>query len=234
MSIDKIKKNTHLTLNQKENLKEIEDIIPLTVVIKSAKYFLKNYLGLTQSLVDKLTESLVNKYIDENTSIFQSIQSCVKNITKDKYRIDRLGFNRSVIDIINQNLYNKTTSKTKISLTKLKDLINNFKILFSEINKIKRVAQNQNQQAKFSQKINRLQKNFLKDHPLSAKREDGLFLLESIENMLAFNYKSDIIKSAIIKIKKDYNLNQYLTKQISNYEEFKEDLNKIKYALYLK
>ena len=203
-------------------------------MVKSAKYFLKNYLSLNQSLVDKLTESLVNKYLDDNISIFQSIQNCVENITKGKYKIDRLGFNRSIVDIINQNLDNKTTSKTKIPLTKLKDLMSNFKILFSEINKIKRVAQNQHQHEKFSQKVNRIQKSFLKDHPLSAKREDGLLLLENVEHMLALNHQNDMVKSVIKKIKKDYDLNQYPTKAISNYEQFKEDLNKIKYALHLK
>ncbi len=230
LSIEAVKNQENVIFLNLGKLTELEDMIPLTIAVKSAKFWLVNYGGLNQSIANKLTENLVSQQMNQNLTLFKSIQTCIKIITHDQIIIDRLGFNRSVVDLINQQTEVKSSNKTKIFSLKLKELEHNFKILFSEINQKKRDAQNLNQQEKLTQKISRIKQSFIKDYPLTATKEAGLILLENIEKVLETNNKETKIKSMIEHLKKQYQLNQNLTQLIQNYEQFKEDLNKIKYA----
>jgi hypothetical protein len=89
---------------------------------------------------------------------------------------------------------------------------------------------------RLSQKIERLKKDFNARHPISARREDRVILLDEIEGILEANKENEsikeveAIKSAIQNLRRDYKLDIDMNKSINGYIGFQAGLERIKYA----
>ena len=106
----------------------------------------------------------------------------------------------------------------------------NFKSLFQRLNKMQRQAERQLTDEGLSQKIERSKRSFLQDNPTFARREKAIELLEEIEAILDESPESDRIRREIDNIRRTHDLNTDLVKLIEHYEQFKEGLERIKYA----
>lgn len=101
---------------------------------------------------------------------------------------------------------------------------------------MQRRAQQKLTKEKLSQKIERIKKNFLALHPLSAMREDGVKLLDEIEGILEIDAENESIKaieatkSEIQNLRRDYKLETEMNKAIDDYLGFLKGLERVKYA----
>jgi hypothetical protein len=101
---------------------------------------------------------------------------------------------------------------------------------------MQRRAQQKLTHEKLSQKIERLKKNFIALHPISARREDAVILLDEIEGILESNIENEAIKeieaikSAIQNLKRDYKLEIEMNNTIDDYKGFEMGLERVKYA----
>lgn len=88
----------------------------------------------------------------------------------------------------------------------------------------------------YTQKIERRKKDFNALHPISARREDGVRLLDEIEGVLESNIENEsikeieAIKNAIQNLRRHYNLDVDTSKTIHDYTGFQLGLERIKYA----
>ncbi|MGI2902477.1 ATP-dependent nuclease [Tolypothrix sp. VBCCA 56010] len=206
----------------------IEDLIPLSICAKACQDYATQICGAKNDDIAAITEDAIKKKLIDSKTVFDAVQACCQDILKGSVKIEKVGFSRSVIEVI--YTLSKEYSHTKQSDNALQEFENNFKLLFRRIERMQREAENERKEKRLSQKIDDVIQQFIKDHPHSARREDAIARLEDIESRLDDSLESDPIKSAIQDIRRDYKLDIEMTKTIDNYEKFKEDLEKIKYA----
>ena len=78
--------------------------------------------------------------------------------------------------------------------------------------------------------------DFIARHPVSAKREDGVILLDEIEDILKSNIENESIKeieaiqNAIQNLRRSHKLDVEMNKTIHDYTEFQMGLERIKNA----
>lgn len=222
--------NSGVNLSDGVNLTDIEDLIPLPICVEASRNYAREVCGAKDNTVNKwiTSEAIIKKYIPGKT-IFDAIEDFFhENQSKGIY-IDKLGLSRSVVDTINQ--YRKKRNSSKIISPKdLETLDNNFKLLFRYLNDKIRKANTKLTDERISQKIDRIKKRFISDHPTPSKREDAVVLLANIEDILDNSRESEDIRKIIKALRETYNLDTEMVKLIDNYEEFKKGLEKIKYA----
>lgn len=212
---------------------EIEDIVPLEICIEATKFYLYEFLRLEEEDVDFLTEDLILANLNE-TTILDAIRVSLGNSLEGR-SISKPGFARNVIEVVNKWSSNPD-SLVDSQRKALKDFEQNFIILFKKMNLMQRRAQQQITKEKITQKIDRLVKNFLTLHPVNAMREDGVELLDEIEGVLESNTENashqeiEQTKNAIHNVRRDYKLDNDMSKSIDDYLGFQKGLERIKQA----
>jgi hypothetical protein len=81
-----------------------------------------------------------------------------------------------------------------------------------------------------SQRIDRAKNSFIKDNPVRAKRERALVLLEELEGVLDDSREGDVTKVSLQELRRDFDLENDVTKDVDDYETFLARLEHIKYV----
>ncbi|MBD2410916.1 OLD family endonuclease [Nostoc calcicola FACHB-389] len=213
---------------------EIEDIISLPICIQATKLYLQEFLQVDETELLFLTEDLISSKIAGQT-ILDAIEETLKDFPEKDLKISKAGFARNIIRVVNE-WSRKRDSLDERELDALKNFEHNFKILFKKLNVMQRSAQQRLTDERLSQKIERLKKNFIALHPISARREHGVILLDEIEVILESNIENEAIKeieaikNAIQNLRRDYKLDIDMSKTIHDYTGFQVGLERIKYA----
>ncbi len=215
---------------------EIEDIIPLSICIQATKFYLQEFLQIDETEVSFLTEDLVSSKITERT-ILDAIQASLLDFPEKDLKINKnkVGFARNVIRVVNE-WSQRRDSLENHQYDALQLFEQNFRVLFKKLNAMQRRAQQRLTDERLSQKIERLKKNFIALHLVSARREDGVILLDEIEGILESNMENEsikeieAIKNAIQNLRRDYKLDIDMNKTIHDYTGFQMGLERIKYA----
>lgn len=213
---------------------EIEDIIPLAICIQATKLYLQEFLQVEEMELLFLTEDLILSKISGQT-ILDAIEQTLKDFPEKNLEISKAGFARNVIRVVNdwsrkRDLLNENEIKA------LQSFENNFKVLFKKLNVMQRSAQQKLTRERLSQKIERLKKDFIARHPISARREHGIILFDEIELILESNIDNEsikeveAIKSEIQNLRHEYKLDSDMNKMIDDYIGFQAGLERIKYA----
>ncbi|MBE9235675.1 AAA family ATPase [Anabaena aphanizomenioides LEGE 00250] len=227
LQIGDLANDSDVTLPPNNKLIEIEDLIPLAISVQAAQLYAKELCEATDTLIKKITEDSISKKLTGENTVFDAIKSCFQEIFKDSTHreLQKVPFARSVVETI------RKLSKEKISQKGLTEFENNFKALFRRIYEMKNKAERELKKERITQVIDRVLQNFLQDHPVTARREDAMDILDEIEAMLDSNRKGDDnIKLQIENIRTTYKLAHDMMKPIDNYEQFKEDIGKVKFA----
>lgn len=212
---------------------EIEDIIPLPICIQATKLYLQEFLQVDETEVSFLTEGLILSKINDRT-ILDAIQESVSDVFYKELEVSKAGFARNVIQVVNE--WSQRGDLDENQSKALEIFGENFKILFKKLNLMQRTAQKRLIKEMLSQKIERLKKSFIVLHPVSAKREDGVILLDEIEDLLKSNIENEspqeieAIQNAVQNLRRDYKLDVEMNKTIDDYTGFQMGLERIKYA----
>ena len=236
LQLGDLKEEFYLVANNATVALEIEDIVPLPICIQAMKLYLQEFLQVDETEVAFLTEDLILSKIDDLT-IFDVIeQSILEFFDFDKkWEVSKAGFARNIIEVVNQ-WSQKQGELDKEQFKALQNFEKNFKILFKKLNVMQRRAQQRLIKEMLSQKIERSKRDFIARHPVSARREHGVILLEEIEGILESNRANESIKeieaiqNAIQNLRRDYKLDVEMNKTIDEYTGFKKGLERIKYA----
>lgn len=213
---------------------EIEDIIPLPICIQATKLYLQEFLQLEETELIFLTEELISSKIAGQT-ILNVIEQTLKDFPEKELKISKSGFARNVIRVVNE-WSQKQNLLTKSENHALGVFEQNFKILFKKLNIMQRSAQQKFTRERLSQKIERLKKDFIARHPISARREHGVILFDEIEGILESNIENEsikeieAIKNKIQNLRRDYKLDLDMNQTIDDYTGFQVGLESIKYA----
>lgn len=234
LQLTDLKEEFSLTTNSATAKLEIEDIIPVEICIQATKFYLQEFLQVAETELSFLTKDLVLSKVS-NQTILDSIQESLSGFPDKDLKLSKAGFARNVIRVVN-DWSHKRDLLDESQRAALQAFEENFKVLFKKLNFMQRRAQQKLTKEKLSQKIERIKKNFLALHPLSAMREDGVKLLDEIEGILEIDAENESIKaieatkSEIQNLRRDYKLETEMNKAIDDYLGFLKGLERVKYA----
>jgi len=213
---------------------EIEDIIPLSICIKATKLYLQEFLQVGETEVSFLTEDLILSKID-NLTILDAIQESISESFYKELKVSKAGLARNVIQVVNE--WSQKRGELDENQSKALQIFEkNFKILFKKLNFMQRSAQKRLTKEMLKQKIKRLKNSFIVLHPISAKREDGVIVLDEIEDVIKSNIENEspqeieAIQNAVQNLRRDYKLDVEMNKTIDDYTGFQMGLERINNA----
>ena len=166
--------------------------------------------------------------------MLDALQESLLNLHNEELKVNKVGFARNVIQVVHE--WSREEDLTEERNNALRTFENNCRVLFKKLNIMQRRAQQKLTTERLSQKIERLKKDFNARHPISARREDGIVLMDEIEGVLEANKDNEsikeveAIKSAIQNLRRDYKLDIDMSKSIDDYIGFQSGLERIKYA----
>ena len=203
---------------------EIEDLIPLAICEAAVRKYVVEVCGVSEEKASGITASLIEDAMKDVSGGFKAIQKVLSDVLGDEYHIEKVGFARGVIDAVYD------FSRRQKEADAVEAFESNMKVLLRRINKIMRDAERELSGERIFQKLERLKKSFLQDHPTEARREDAHILFEDIEASLEDNKESDEIKLGIAELRRKFNTANDITQPIEDYDEFREALEALKYA----
>jgi hypothetical protein len=208
---------------------EVEDLIPIQISVMAAKKYASDVCSISERDIRDITEDFVQQRVELGETMFDAVNACIQACSKDPRRLDKVGFARSVIEVIHK-LRKDETKESKYTEA-LEKFESNFKILFRELDRKKSLAELERTREKASQKIRDIEESFFTNHPNNAYREDVVVFLDKLEALLIMDdsFDSDEIRKGIGSIRNDYKLNINLGERVDNYEHFKHEVQRLKY-----
>ena len=205
---------------------ELEDMIPLSLCTQAIRRFAKEYWGAESGILDAITDQAVQEYCGAGKSIYDALQTLASSLGDDLH-LDKAGFARAVIDelpISNDGLVSCPISDGVIQFER------NMKLLFRRIRDMQRMAEKELSADRVSQKIERLKRGFLQDHPEQATREQASVFLSDIQDALDETLESDAARDVVRSTIREFGLNEEILSNVPRYPEFRDRLNTIRYA----
>ena len=102
-------------------------------------------------------------------------------------------------------------------------------LLFRRLASMQRVTEREMTTDRVSDLINRAKDTFLQDHAVTAKAEEVLVLLESMESVLDNSSEADQVRVELHRLRRDYRIDKALTKPISDFKKFVDELERVQY-----
>ncbi len=188
-----------LTLST-DGLLEIEDLIPAEVASLAVKKFAEEVLSKEDATA--IATSLTTIEPKAGQKLFKAAEAAAKEASPDPdrpLRLDKVGFARAILGVVEHDV-----------TTELRDTtLANFSVLFRRLDKAKRDAMRKNNRDRTSKVLNRLRKNFIKDHPKTATRRDvEEFLDDILAQLIDTSPEAETLRDAVRRIRADFELHE--------------------------
>lgn len=206
-----------------ESLQEMEDLIPVDVAGLALKRFAEEVLPEAEAtaFAVKLTGITVAKGQKMFKAADQAAQATTTATGGRSIRLDKVGFARAVLHVLAQDENSEARGRT----------LTNFAVLFRQLNTAKRAAERRNTRERTTKTMNRLRRNFLKDHPTSARRGDVQQLLEDITAQLdASGPEPERIRDDVRSLRADFKIATEPAALVDDYETLTQRLEALTYA----
>ncbi len=203
---------------------ETEDLVPPVLAVEAANVFFREVSGFRDVEASALTVAELQAELDKGARLFKALNAAAA--PKDAH-IEKLGFARAVIGVC---------AKENPSPA-LRDAIALFlgrtRKLFKMINAKRRDAERASRKESVGTRVETQVKNFRRDHPDQATKEEAHACLENIEAVLDDSYESDAVLARLVYLRRHYELDDPSGEPISSFGEFIAELGQLRHAFAL-
>ena len=196
---------------------ETEDLIPLHISIAAVTAYFEEFDQKVELSID-----LVNSKKENGKSIFKALEAACKAVDNSLH-LDKVGFARATLQVVHAWSSMPDHAKT------VAEFEESMKMLFSCLVTMRREALIDISQEKITQRVERAKDAFIQDHMHAARKEEALVLFDDITKSLGDEPESDTIKALLERLNRQFKLKEDSTKQIEDFESFKEQLKQIRY-----
>ncbi len=198
-----------LTLST-DTLQETEDLIPAEVASLAIKRFAREVLPAEDAKA--LGENLSAVEPTPRQKLFKAAQAAAKAASPNTERplqLAKVGFARAVLDAVEHDASQELRTLT----------LNNFAVLFRRLDKAQRDAMRKNSRDRTSKILNRLRKNFVKDHPRTATRRDVEEFLDTIlAQLVDTTPESETVRDSVRRVRGDFQLHTEPHSVVEDYD----------------
>jgi predicted ATP-dependent endonuclease of OLD family len=196
---------------------EIEDLFPLDMAVAAGKRYVCDLIGPDRH--ERVKDLKTTPGSTSERSTHEIVEDLLSSTLGDDFHLDKFGFARSLLAEISES----------DSRASLKILEENFRQLFSALNRIQRNANVNALREKVGSRVKRTKKTFFMDNPHSSTREQGALLLDDMERHLDDSPLADDWRIEMRKVRRQFSLDEEIVTLITEYERFQEAIDGIVY-----
>lgn len=204
-----------------DSLQETEDLIPAEIAMLAVKRFAEEVLSKPDA--DIIANNLTTIKPAPDEKLFKAAEQAATAASADlnsPLRLDKVGFARAVLDVVEHHATDELRNRTLV----------NFAVLFRRLDKAKRDAMRKNNRDRISKILNRLRKNFIKDHPKAATRRNVEEFLENIlAQLLDTSPEAETVRDAVRRIRADFEIHEEPHTNVDDYDALLRRLESLVY-----
>jgi hypothetical protein len=200
-------------------VEEPEDLIALPVAAAAARKFAESVLGVAADLSGSLTDGVLREHLPPTRSVWDAVEGAFTAVFPDEH-IQKVGFAREVVGVLQ-----RTDDSTDEPLRKGADETRrNFAQLLGHLADLLRDARAEEDDAQQRDRVGRLVRGFLLDHPEGVKRDVARLLFREIGKALEDTDEGDARRTQLASMRRTYLLDEEPLEQVPNYRQFRDEL----------
>jgi hypothetical protein len=201
--------------------REIEDLVPLDLAVAALQQYAREFWRADAAVVKEITTESLRAFVTAEKSLFDSIAAWAAQFGEG-FSVNKVGFSRTVVDLIQAH--------DDRNAPIVREFAHNFRILFRRLRELQRKADRERSAERVTQKIERLKKSFVQDHPDGVSRELASLMLEDMEDALDDSQEADSIRSALKPLARHFRLHEDVLQPVPDYPAFRAELDKLRYV----
>ena len=199
-------------------IREIEDLIPRSLMLAAARLYAQRFMGLDRSASTKLTNGAIGSAVaDADKRSWKGLKQAFADAF-DGVEIDKVGFARELADLLERSRREATSPQG------IEAFAHNFGALLRELAKRLAEARRTEVARRRNRQLKQLAQSFERDHPLGARRDQADEVLRSIERSLEDSPQDDIIRQRTAEMRRYFGLKPEDTDLLAEHERFLDEL----------
>ena len=202
-----------------QGLVEMEDLVPLELAVAATKKYVEDYCSWDEEALAAITrEAVVEHHQGEPQRLFTGMRDFVASIDAN-VSMQKVGFSRAVVAVVREGQADGIAGFEA-----------RMKALLRKLNQMQRRAMRERAAERVGKRFEREKDKFLQDHPDRATREQVGLFLEIVEDLLDDSLEGDQIRTELKELRREFTLEEEVTRKVKNYNDLKERLVGIRYA----
>lgn len=219
--------STALLGSSGQPLVDSEDLVPLAICTAATRRYAQEVCAASPAEINRITSDAIRSEAASGEGVFHAVERLLKKIDPDLH-IEKIGFARAVVEAV-ADLAGRQGEDPEAA-SSLRAFETNMKTLFRRLRQMQRDAERELTSERVSARVNRAKTAFLQDRATGAKREHAFVLFEEVENALDNSVEADQIRMELQALRRDFKIDEDPAEPIENYNEFRERLERMRYA----
>jgi predicted ATPase len=198
---------------------DIEDLVPEEILLAALDGYAREFLGDVAE--EKLAGGTRVLSFGDVGNAHEALETYAQSILGSELHLDKLALARHVLEAFD-------SAPGELEAAR-ETMVENFRTLLAAIAVRQRSAMRELRVERTGSRIRRLQRGFLRDHEVTATREEAVLLLEEIESTLVPGFAAEELRAAVRLLRLTHQLDQDVTGEIEDFEAFKSDLENLAY-----
>ncbi len=223
LEFDKWAADAGVTVAANVKPEEPEDLIPVPVALAAARQYAKHVLYMTDAEASRLRLSDIADHLGAAPgSLWDAVDKAFRARFDDNH-IEKVGFAKEVVT------YAGGTVGQSPRPAGLNDLDGNFRLLLAHLAERLHAARTAEENTRLANRLGRVVKAFLDDHPTGTTRDKGKILLDEVALALDDTHASDMARLEVDRLRREFRLAESLNEQIERFSEFRERIGNLRY-----
>jgi hypothetical protein len=203
---------------------EIEDLISVAVAVAAARNYAVKLVDLPRNQAGALVDADVVAKLDGHSgSLFDALETAFTERFGPDAHIEKVGFAKEVVAVLAESRALNTRPSG------FEETEGNFRLLLAELAKLLRRADREEQDRRLNNRLERTIDGSLADYPNPTSRERGRLLVEEIQASVGDSEEGERLRFLADKLRREFTLDEDLTKPIDRYGEFQERIEALRY-----
>jgi predicted ATPase len=221
MSVDEWAKTLQVSVETGVTVEEPEDLIALPVAAAAARHYAEVVLGMQDAQTARLTTDSIRNCLADQSSVWDATTKAFSQVFPDEH-IEKVGFAREVVRIL--EIASKATADDQLA-NAVETTQDNFAHLLGHLADLLRDARAAEDDAQQRDRVARLVRGFLHDYPDGVTRDQARILFREIEKALEDTDEGDARRTALARLRRQYELESEPLEQVPDYGHFKDELS---------
>jgi hypothetical protein len=202
-------------------VEEPEDLIALPLAAAAARRYAEAVLGIQPAETAKLTADSLRSCLAGKPSVWDATVKAFSLAFPDEH-IEKVGFARDVVRVL--ETVNGRSAEDHLDSAVATSRAN-FSYLLGQLADLLRDARTTEDDAQQRDRVGRLVRRFLHDHPDGVTRDQARILFREIGKALEDTDEGDARRTGLAHLRRRYGLDSEPLEQVPDYGRFKQELS---------
>jgi predicted ATPase len=221
LSVDAWAKTAPVSVETGVTVEEPEDLIALPVAAAAARRYAETVLGIQPAETVKLTADSLRSCLADKPSVWDATVKAFGLAFPDEH-IEKVGFARDVVRVLEAVSESSAEDELDSAVATTQA---NFSYLLGQLADLLRDARTTEDDAQQRDRVGRLVRGFLHDHPGGVTRDQARILFREIGKALEDTDEGDARRTALAHLRRRYGLDSEPLEQVPDYDRFKQELS---------